>query len=103
MSTNMAGPVAVTQCDLFLARGDVLSISLDPDGKNFPPTEAHCASIQEMIEGLARAARAVVYHAENDTATDACYAMQPVESIADAIVMLSRLSEAVRLSAKRKD
>jgi hypothetical protein len=80
---------------LWIGGSDVLTIALDKKSKAFPPTVEHCAQLNEMIQGLARAAKAVIFHAENDHQVDAEFAMQPVESIADAIILLSQLSEAV--------
>lgn len=81
--------------DLWIGGGNVLTIQLDKDCKQFPPTSNHCADLSNMIQGLARAAKSVVFQAENDM-TETTFLMQPVEDIANAIILLSQLSEAVR-------
>ena len=105
-TVSAASPVtvsdAVEKFDLSIAGGNVLTILLDGKCREFPPDADTCANLNLMIQGLARAARAVVYHAENDDEIDGMYAMQPVETIADAIIMLSQLSEAARVASGQR-
>jgi hypothetical protein len=74
----------------------VLTITLNKRSKAFPPHAEHCAYLNEMIQGLARAAKSVIYQAEKDPQIDADFVMRPIEDIVDTIVMLTQLSEAVR-------
>ncbi|MCD7097187.1 hypothetical protein [Stenotrophomonas sp. MMGLT7] len=86
--------------DLWLMQ-EMLTVGLTRDSKGFPPEADHCVEINRMIQGLARAARSVVYQAGTDTTQDAQFAMQPIDEIAAAIILLSQLSEAVRIEASK--
>jgi hypothetical protein len=88
--------VKVREYDLWLSEQYVLTVAFNQQCKAFPPLIDHCDKLNEMIQGLARAAKAVVFHAENDSKVDSSFAVQPIESISDAIMLLSQLSEAVR-------
>lgn len=83
---------------LWLNIDQVLSITLNRESQGFPPTLDHCTRINTMIQGLARAARSVMFHAER--AEDE-FVAQPVEDIADAILFLSQLSNAVQEEVTR--
>jgi hypothetical protein len=76
----------------------VLTFTLDKN-HHFPPHADQCAYLNQMIQGLARAVKDVMYRAENDVNTDSEFASQPIVDIVDAIIMLSQLSEAVRAEA----
>lgn len=91
-----ANPGNVSEHDLWIGGRDVLTIAFNKQCKMFPPVVEHCDQLNEMIQGLARAAKAVIFHAENDPTVDTSFAMQPIESITDAIILLSQLSGAVR-------
>jgi len=85
-------------CDLWIGGGsEVLTLSIDKHSKAFPPDIKQCQALNNTIQGLARAAKAVVFHADNDS--DTSFAMQPVEDIADAIIILSQLSAAISAEA----
>lgn len=84
--------------DLWL-RDAVLTVALDKNGKDFPPELDHVSSLNMTIQGLARALKAVIYHAENDSSVEASFAIQPIEDIADAIILLSQLAAAVQVEA----
>lgn len=75
--------------------GSVLTISIDKRTKGFPPDFEQCQLLNDMIQGLARAARSVAYHARTDLSADTEFLMGPAEDIADAIMLLSQLSAAV--------
>ena len=82
--------------DLWIGR-EVLAIQIDCKDKSYPPARPQCENLNRMIQGLARAAKAVVHQSENDTSQAADFAIQPVDDIADAIILLSQMSEAIRL------
>lgn len=94
VATNPVSPSAGTNHDLWIDGNNVLTIRLDRDCKQFPPAHRHCRDLNRMIQGLARAAKAVVFQAENGQ-EDADMLMEPLERIADAIVLLSQLSDGV--------
>jgi hypothetical protein len=75
--------------------GAVLTITIDKRSMEFPPDIKQCHRLNEMIQGLARATRAVAYAASNDPSGNTDFEMQPVEEIADAILVLSQLSAAI--------
>jgi len=77
----------------------VLTFTLDKTS-GFPPNTDQCAHLNQMIQGLARAVKDVMFRAENDVHTDSEFASQPIVDIVDAIIMLSQLSEAVRVEAQ---
>ncbi|MBN8224824.1 MAG: hypothetical protein J0L89_08415 [Xanthomonadales bacterium] len=88
--------------DIWLAGGSVvLTIELDRNNKNFPPDAKQCPILNEMIQGLARAAKSVIYQAMHDGSAEPEYFVQPIESIADTIIMLSQLSAAVQSEASQ--
>lgn len=78
----------------------VLTITLNKHSRAFPPTTEKCDYLNQMIQGLARAAKDVIYRATNDANTDPEFVIQPVDDIADAIILLSQLSEAIRSEAQ---
>ena len=82
--------------DLWIGDHQVLTVTIDKRCHEFPPVAEQCDTLNEMIGGLARAAKAVVFHAANDTESTADFAMQPIEDIASAIILLSQLSSAIR-------
>jgi len=82
--------------DLWIGGKRVLTIALDRGTKGYPPHAEQCLELNNMIQGLALAAKAAVYQAENDTAGKSELATQSIESIADAITLLSQLSVAVQ-------
>lgn len=75
---------------------EVLTIVVDKDCDGFPPSTEQCKSLDRMIQGLARAIKSVTYQAENDTTQCGIFVRQPIEDLADAIILLSQMSEAVR-------
>lgn len=75
---------------------EVLTIVVDKDCAGFPPDAQQCKSLDKMIQGLARAMKSVTYQAENDTTQCGIFVQQPIEDLADAIILLSQMSEAVR-------
>lgn len=87
---------------LWISDKTVLTVAVDRKSNEFPPHWEQCKSINQMIQGLARAANAVVYHAENDEQTDTFFALQPINDIANAIILLSQLSEAVTDELNRR-
>lgn len=94
--------LGLNEVDLWLAGNDVVTLMVDPNSDMSRPGPENCAHINQMIQGLARAARAVVYHAENDDRVDTEFAMQPIESIAESIILLSQLSEGIRVAMDNK-
>lgn len=89
--------------DLWIGEKRVLTIVLDRKGKGCPPHTEHCKSLNRMIQDLARAAKAVVYQAENDVNQDATFITQSIDGIAEAITLLSQLSTAVQSEVTRAD
>jgi hypothetical protein len=75
--------------------GEVLTITIDKYSKAFPPDVKQCQLLNDMIQGLARATRSVVYHASNETSVDTEFVTQPIEDIVDATMILSQLSAAI--------
>ena len=75
--------------------GEVLTITIDKHSKAFGPDIKQCHRLNGMIQGLARAAKSVAYAANNDPSTDICFGMEPAEDIADVILILSQLSDAI--------
>lgn len=102
MTTDELQCPGIKEVDLWLAGNDVVTLMVDPNSKMSRPAPENCANINQMIQGLARAAKAVVYHAENDDRVDTEFAMQPIESIAESIILLSQLSEGIRLAMDGK-
>lgn len=99
MSRVAAFPAAAKVRDahaLWVGKSSVLEVSMDPKSTGYPPAQEHSVALNTMVQGLARALRSVVYHAEHDASSDAAFLMQPVEDIADAIVLLTQLSGAVQ-------
>ncbi|GGA01367.1 hypothetical protein [Dyella caseinilytica] len=92
-----ANPMKGSEHGLWIGEHDVLTIAIDQQSKKFPPTIDHCSQLNKMIQGLAIAAKAVIYRAENDSSIDTSFAMLPIGDIADSIIILSQLSEAVAL------
>lgn len=83
--------------DLWINGGKaVLTVALNKECKAFPPHGDLCGCLNKTIQGLARAAKAVVFHAQNDPSVATEFAMQPIDDIVDAITLLSQLSEAIR-------
>lgn len=84
--------------DLWLRGGTVLTVGVDRNCKAFPPDRQNIAAINQTIQDLARAAKAVVFHAgnagEDEGSTE--FLMEPIEGIADSIIFMAQLSEAVR-------
>lgn len=73
---------------------EVLTIAMGQSSLAFEPTLAQTGHLNKMIQGLARAAKSVVVHAEDDKHTE--FVIQPIEDIADAIILLSQLATAVQ-------
>ncbi|WP_158881467.1 hypothetical protein [Rhodanobacter sp. L36] len=98
VSTRKRQPSAAQRSkhDLWIADDKVLTITVDRKCKHFPPEVEQCDRINEMIQGLARAAKSVIFHVENDTGSDAEFATRPIGDIANAIILLSQLSTAIR-------
>lgn len=88
-------PATHREHDLWIGDKRVLTIGLDAESRAFPPDVEHLPAINNTIQLLARAAKAVVYYAENQGG-DTAFLMQPVEGIANAIILLSQLSDAVQ-------
>lgn len=82
--------------DVWIGRDDVLSIGISRNPQGFPAVVEHCDRLNDMIQGLARAAKSVVYQLENDDKADPSFVAQPVESLMEAIILLSQLSTAVQ-------
>ena len=100
IATGQASDKRGSKHDLWITGGDVvLTVTIDKQCKEFPPRFEQCGHLNNTIQGLARAAKAVVFHAENDPTGDTSFAMQPIEDIADAIILLSQLSDAIRIEA----
>jgi len=97
IATGSASVERGSKHDLWITGGNaVLTVTIDKQCKEFPPETEHCRYLNNSIQGLARAAKAVVFHAENDSTVDTSFAMQPIEDIADAIILLSQLSDAIQ-------
>lgn len=95
---------AISNHDLFI--GDfVLSYSLDKESGGFPPAADQVKALNSTIQGLSRAIKSVYFQSENDSSAEASFLIQPVEDIANAIMILSQLSEAVqsRLSEEARE
>lgn len=88
-----------TEHDIWLTDERILTITLNKQSKQFPPEMDHLPVINEMICDLARAANAVVYQAENDPKAEESFLIQPVNAIANAIILLTKLSTAVHEEA----
>jgi hypothetical protein len=85
----------ITQCDLWVRGGDVLTVWLDQNHKmSFPAEAVVIAPLNDTIRDLARAAKAVLYSAENQEG-GFDFLAQPLEGIADAIILLTQLSNGV--------
>lgn len=90
----MSATTGIRTHDLWL--GDkVLSIGLAQKLGPFPADPEQIDNLNQMVCDLARAAKGVLYHAENAEG-DAEFLVQPLEAIADAIILLTHLSDAVR-------
>lgn len=87
---------------LWIGDDCVLTFDINKASREFPPSLDQCTKLNAMIQGLARAARATVYYAEN-APSNADFLMQPVEDIADAILLLSQLSQAVLDETQRRE
>lgn len=92
-SVSVDGPGS--RHDLWIGEREVLTVGIDKDSREFPPVFRHCDDLNGMIQGLARAAHAVVYQAENDNAVETSFALQPISDIVRSIILLSQLSQAV--------
>lgn len=84
--------------NLWIGSGSVLTFYLDRDCRAFPPERKDVQELNKMILGLARASKSVIFHAENDQENDSVFLNGPLEDIANAIVLLSQLSEAVSIA-----
>lgn len=83
--------------DLFL--GDkVLTVGIDPFHMGFRPADEQCDAINQMILGLSRAGKSVIYQADNDKTSEYWMHMEPMEAILDSIVLLAQTSHAIRKS-----
>lgn len=100
VTPSNAQPIRGSQHDLWISERYVLTISIDKQCNYFPPIAEQCGQLNEMIQGLARAAKAVTYHAENDEKADSAFSMQPIDNVMDAIILLSQLSQAIRSEAQ---
>lgn len=78
---------------------DLLAVNIDR--QSVPTEPKHAVLLQDMIQGLARAARAVAYQVQTDDKADPEFLVQPIEDIANAIVLLSQLSAAVSEDIER--
>lgn len=94
---------ASTNVDLWIGARDVLTVQIDRCSDKFEPEAKHCATLNSMIQDLARAAQAVIYHAENDTSTETSFALQPLDGLLSGIILFSQLSEGVRIELERVD
>ena len=83
-------------CDLWLSDDCVLTVAVDALLKGFEPDQSHHRVINNTIRDLARAVKPCIYAAENDTTRDTSFAIQPLEAIASAIIILTQLSTAVQ-------
>lgn len=102
LQTEVAQAVGGSKHDLWIggaSGGEVLTITIDKHSRQSPPRVEQCRLLNGMIQSLARAVRSVTYHANNDSSLEAEFVMSPIEDIADAIVILSQLSEAICVEA----
>lgn len=88
-------PSNIEEHGLWIGDDCVLSIYLTKDRINWPAEPDHVRKLNRMIQGLARAIPGVMWHAHNDESVDTEFAIQPVEDLAAAIILLSQLSEGV--------
>jgi hypothetical protein len=79
----------------------VLDIHIDKSCNGWKPNLEQCHALNTTIQGLARAAKAVIFHSQNDPKTDITFAMDPISDIADAIILLTQLSDAVQHEVNR--
>ena len=86
---------------VWVGNDNVLSFALDRHSKGFPPAQSQVGELHRLIQELARAAKSVIYQAENDS-TDPAFTMQPVEGIADTIILLSQMAAAVQSEVNAK-
>lgn len=94
------GSAEGSEHDLWIGGEDrVLTITLNKRSRAFPPNTDHSVYFNKMIQGLARAAKDVIFRAENDVKTNTEFAVQPIDDIVNAIIMISQLSEAVQSEA----
>jgi hypothetical protein len=84
--------------DLWLRGSTVLTVGVNRATRAFPPDRQNIAAINQTIQDLARAAKAVAFHAENADEAEGSveFLMRPIEGIADSIIFMAQLSEAVR-------
>jgi hypothetical protein len=97
-----SNPMKGSEHALWIGGGgeSLLTFTLNKNTRAFPPRIDQCAYLNQMIKGLARAVKDVMYRAENDVTANSDFVMQPIADIADAIIMLSQLSEAVQAEAQ---
>jgi len=92
-----------TKHDLWIGNKAVLTVAMGRDCREFQPQREHCRSLNLMIQGLAQATKSLIYQAENDTSIETNFVIQPLEEIANAIILFSQLSEAVRAELDGKE
>jgi hypothetical protein len=100
---SVSGEGPGSRHDLWIGDRNVLTISIDKNSCEFPPTFDNCGDLNTIIQGLARAANSVMYQAENDETVKISFAMQPIGDIANAIILLSQLSQAVLEEMRRTE
>lgn len=71
----------------------VLTVHANRSSMRFPPHPEQIAALHKIICDLARAAKSVVYHAENEESPE--FVVQTIEGISDAIVLLSQLADGI--------
>lgn len=81
--------------DLWIGE-EVLTIRIAKTDTAFPPAAADSIALNEMIEGLARAAKALIYQGDNDARADLPFVAPAISSVIDSIILLSHLSGAVQ-------
>lgn len=90
MSTSQGG----SNVDLWIG-DDVLTVKVDRASNNFPAVPEQCAKLAWIIQDMARAAKAVIHHAENDSG-DTTFNYGPLDGLLDGILLLTQLSEGIR-------
>jgi len=82
------------ECELFLMREDVLTVSIGLHQHGNPPDWNTLADLNDMIRGLARASMAVAEKVITDQRSGELWA-DAAEGVGFAITMLSQLADGV--------
>lgn len=91
-----------TECDLFLAGGDVLTVCMNRGSKKFPPRLQALKPLNDMIQGLARANTAVAEKVMTAPDEDVLW-FDAAANVGFAITLLSQLADGVVAELKRED